>query len=117
MKNITRDKLWRIRKKQGRQLPVVVNPNNVQPQKCKHCPWRSDGVLSDAPIDMDRLKLMVLTSSNHLCHAPALVGKVEDRICRGSRDYQIEFYHALGVLDEPTDDAWARALDKPSKSV
>lgn len=43
---------------------------------------------------------------SQICHAPALKGKKQDHLCRGTRDRQIEIFYRLGFLNEPTDEAW-----------
>jgi len=37
---------------------------------------------------------------------PRLFGRQETHLCRGTRDRQIELMHRLGVIPEPTDEAW-----------
>ncbi len=90
-----------------------VDPSNVMPETCPTCPWREDeGRLNLSPEHMKELLIQVLSISNQRCHAPALNGKPETRICRKARDIQLVVFHRLGVLTEPTDEAWAEALAK-----
>lgn len=42
-----------------------------------------------------------------ICHHPRLFGRNESHLCRGTRDRQIGLMHRMGVLSEPTDEAWA----------
>lgn len=91
---------------------LSLDPNNVQKVKCKTCPWRDD-----SPLAYLRSELMAtaLTESNHLCHAPQLAGQEEHSVhCRGTRDHQLEVFHRMGVLEAPTDEAWAKALQELS---
>jgi len=43
---------------------------------------------------------------SQICHHPRLFGRQETHLCRGTRDRQIELMHRLGVIPEPTDEAW-----------
>lgn len=94
------------------QIPdEQIDPNNVMPKMCASCPWRSDANrLEVSPTFWLALTQQVLTEANQRCHAPALSGKAETRICRGARDLQLRVFHALGVLTEPTDDCWKQTL-------
>jgi hypothetical protein len=90
---------------------VDIDPNNVMPIKCAHCPWNDDGGVFRRDDDSrSALKLSILTNRNQLCHAPAFNGEPESKICRGGRDYQIAHFHRIGFLAEPTDRAWAEKL-------
>jgi hypothetical protein len=90
-----------------------IDPNNVREQMCEFCPWRKDGgVLHDSPEEFAVLRESVIFEANQRCHAPAFDGEVESQICRGARNYQINFFHRLGILSEPSDRAWAEALEE-----
>lgn len=80
--------------------------------KCATCPFR-DG----SPVEHLRpyLAMQALTEESRYCHStggndiviPAEQNYSEEpMICRGARDLQLELFHKLGVLDEPTDEAW-----------
>jgi hypothetical protein len=89
----------------------------VNARKCRTCPWRDDfGILREMGEDcqgmMAILKVKVVTEMTQLCHSPALRGRVENRACRGARDYQLEFFHRQGWLEAPTDEAWAAEWQK-----
>jgi hypothetical protein len=87
------------------------NPLDVMETKCSTCPWRVDnGVLCEDVATKDCLKSSVLTVRNQLCHSPAWIGMPETRICRGARDYQLQVFHRIGFLSEPTDQSWADKL-------
>jgi hypothetical protein len=88
------------------------DPNNVMPRKCATCPWRGDGQgVELGEFGYEALVYQVMHDSNQFCHAPALSGQPEERICRGARDLQLIVFHKLGVLKEPTDEAWREALE------
>ena len=81
------------------------DPLDVQPTKCETCPFRINNKQLIAKITNK-----VLSSSNHICH------NHDTKICRGSRDLQIEVFHRLRVLEAPTDEAYKQAL-KPKKEI
>lgn len=87
--------------KTKKRLPVLK-------AKCATCPFREgskyDGL---AP----GLAASALSDASRICHSTGSnaihrrTGKPE-RLCRGARDVQIKFFHAIGFLKEPTDAAW-----------
>ncbi len=87
---------------------VEFDTLDVMPAKCTTCPWRNDGgILDDQPELKAQLAISALTDSSQYCHAPAFKGMAENRVCRGSRDHQIDFFYSCGFLGEPTDECWA----------
>jgi len=55
-------------------------------------------------------------SESRICHSTgtsAIAGRTgtPERTCRGSRDLQLEIMHRLGVIDAPTDQAWAETAE------
>lgn len=75
----------------------------VQKQRCATCPFNENG---DQLIKANVIS-RILTEASQLCH------HVDNKLlCRGARDYQIEIYHRLGVLAEPTDKAWSEAYER-----
>lgn len=81
------------------------DPLDVQLTKCKTCPFRINNQQLIA-----KITAKVLSSSNHICH------NHDTKICRGSRDVQIEIFHRLGVLESPTDEGYKKAINKSNKS-
>jgi len=80
------------------------------PSQCPTCPFRTDA--KGKPLNASLMAAVQLRclSANQICHHPRLTGKPETHLCRGARDWCITIFHRMGVLDEPTDAAWARAL-------
>jgi hypothetical protein len=79
----------------------------VMKGKCPTCPFNKDENGRDAVPDIaDMVRLRCLTEASQICHHPRFHGKKEDHLCRGARDFQLELFHKLGVLSEPTDRAW-----------
>lgn len=83
----------------------------VMPAQCPTCPFRTDadGRHSDVRL-VSQLQLRCLTEGNQICHHSRWKGKPTTHLCRGARDYQLQIFHRLGLLDTPTDAAWARAV-------
>ena len=48
----------------------------------------------------------LLQGVNHLCHSD----ETNHIICRGGRDYQLEIWHRLSIIKEPTDVALHEAM-------
>lgn len=83
----------------------------VMTQMCATCPFREG---SEYAYLRDRLTQSALTEATRICHStgnnPVIKRRnVPPQICRGARDLQLELFTALGILDEPTDEAWERA--------
>jgi len=81
--------------------------------QCSTCPFRVDasGRHPDPQL-VSRIQLRCLTEASQICHHPRLQGKPETHLCRGARDYQLQIFHRLGLLDTPTDAAWERAISQ-----
>jgi hypothetical protein len=75
----------------------------VMKEMCTTCPFGNKG---------DRHTREVVTSqvvqlrSSQICHHPALTGREETHLCRGARDLQLRIMTGLGILPEPTDEAF-----------
>lgn len=81
----------------------------VMAKQCSTCVLRTDA--QGRYIDPHIAKTVTdrcLTEASQICHHPALHGKRETHLCRGTRDYQINFFYRIGFLDAPTDEAWNR---------
>lgn len=71
-------------------------------EKCASCPFRADGNADLASMVMQRTAL----GASQICHHPRLKGKRETHLCRGARDIQLRTLVAIGLLKEPTDEAF-----------
>lgn len=67
---------------------------------CKTCPFGTNG----DPGLRDVVSRRVLTEASQHCHGSGW--PVATHLCRGARDLQLEVFHTLGVLAEPTDECW-----------
>ena len=100
----------------------------VMPRRCPTCPFRTDerdrypdkAILQRgaSPLQSCRAELVAkiqqrcLSEASQICHHPRLQGKAETHLCRGARDFQIEIFYRLGVLDAPTDEAWRQKWER-----
>ncbi len=86
-------------KKQPIEMPIM-------PEMCATCPFRED---RDG-VDEVRTGVMqrVLTEGSQTCHSNGIAnGEPHDsHLCRGARNFQLEVFARLGVIKEPTDEAW-----------
>lgn len=84
---------------------------------CKTCPFRAGSKYAYLRDDISKSAQL----NGRICHSthkdsviypgkPPVKGGPQ--ICRGARDLQLKQYHALGVLDAPTDEAWQAACDR-----
>ena len=79
-----------------------ISDMEVMGAKFRTCPFREG---NESPVT-DMVKARCLTEASQICHHPKTVGKEETHLCRGAREYQAEHFHRLGLLDEPTLEAW-----------
>jgi hypothetical protein len=120
----TFDELAKARENQNNNVSdsnIQIDPNNVNPTMCISCPFRKKGIGSEYGEDEQQLLreniiIDALTNSNRLCHHRAIESLPEDVICRGARNIQLQYFYELGVLDAPTDEAWANTLSSLCKA-
>ncbi len=80
---------------------------------CPTCPFRmTENGREQAPDIAARVRTGCLTTASQICHHPRLKGKKEIHLCRGARDFQLQIFYRLGMLDDPTDEDWARKVEK-----
>lgn len=61
------------------------------------------------PGRLDEIKSYLISGTNHLCHTPHK-GRRNALACRGGRDFQLQCWHRMGVLDDPTDASLAAKM-------
>ena len=82
-------------------------------KRCSTCPLNKDENGRDqSPQIAAKVKNQCLTEASQICHHPRLHGKAESHLCRGARDFQLQIFHRLGILEEPTDESWEKAYSK-----
>lgn len=77
---------------------------------CATCPFREGSKYEQLAPELTMLSLRTA----RICHSTgskpnAIYEKPpvkEAMICRGSRDFQLRYFHSIGFLKEPTDQAW-----------
>ncbi|UBF29891.1 hypothetical protein K9N68_37405 (plasmid) [Kovacikia minuta CCNUW1] len=79
----------------------------VMKKRCKTCPFNPDG-----DEELQGRVISRLFQASQICHHPNLYGKPSTHLCRGARDYQLEIFHRLRVIIEPTDEAWGKAWEE-----
>lgn len=81
---------------------------NIMPIMCGTCPFRPGSKYANLVGD---LAASALTNCSRVCHQTgsnainACTGK-PPVLCRGARNVQLEFYHAIGFIKAATDEAW-----------
>lgn len=80
----------------------------VMPAMCGTCPFRRGSEYQYLAGD---LAASALTVGSRICHSTGrngLNGRTgkPNRLCRGARNLQLEVFAAIGVISEPTDEAW-----------
>ena len=79
----------------------------VMPKKCKSCPFNTDkNGRHPCPRLVSEIQRRILTEASQICHHPVIYSQPETHLCRGARDFQLEMFYRLGVIDAPTDEAW-----------
>lgn len=94
---------------------MKLQPEPVQPRKCATCPFRPGSPHADLA---EMLTEYALTKGSRICHSTGPDNAINKNtgkaahICRGTRDVQLAYMHAAGVIDAPTDEAWTRAVEE-----
>lgn len=79
-------------------------------QMCATCPFRDGSPYQNL---RSTLTESALTQASRFCHSTgsnainSRTGKAV-AICRGARNVQLNYFHAIGFIDAPTDAAWQR---------
>ncbi len=88
------------------------------PKSCDTCPFRPGSEYAFLAADLAK---SALSDGSRICHSTGSsaihqrTGK-PPMLCRGARDIQLRFFHATGLLDAPTDEAWERLAKQMSKA-
>lgn len=73
--------------------------------KCTTCIFRPGGC-DLKPGRLAEIQAYLIAGQNHLCHDDE-TGRT---ICRGSRNFQLEVWHRMGLISAPTDAALRAAM-------
>ena len=86
----------------------MSKPIPLMKRMCKTCPFRETGWTHVRPLLIERS----LTEATPICHSTgeALVDKPlgPSRLCRGARDFQLQFFAGIGFIEAATDAAWEK---------
>lgn len=74
----------------------------VNKKRCATCPFNDDG---DKRI-RGRVEIQVRTTASQICH------HTDKTRCKGARDFQLQTFHRLDLIEEPTEAAWNKELIK-----
>lgn len=76
---------------------------------CSSCPFIGGyGEAKIGTVAVTEYRVSLLSGCNHLCHSDP----TNKTICRGGRDFQLQVFHRLGIIENPTDEALAEAMRK-----
>jgi hypothetical protein len=95
-------------------MPKRADSLPVCKEMCATCPFRPG---SKYAYLQDGLTDSALKDKSRICHSTGSNNAINKRtgkpsmLCRGARDIQLTVFHALGVIDAPTDEAWSRAWE------
>ena len=85
----------------------------VQPRQCHTCIFRPNSQMLRSQ-RLGEIQAYLMQGNTHLCHSPDLAEPgstgINTHACRGGRDWQIQIWHRLGLIDEPTDAALDLAM-------
>lgn len=96
---------WRhcdMKRKPKKRLPVVE-------KQCETCPFKKDSELSHL---QSFLAASSIGEASRICHSTGSNNAINHRtgkppmLCRGARDFQLQFFHRVGIIEAPTDEAW-----------
>lgn len=77
----------------------------VQKSSCRTCPFAGKEPLIISTSNFIEYLENLMGNGQHICHSTSR------NICRGGRDIQLRWLCKIGMLDEPTDAAFDRAVD------
>lgn len=87
-----------------KELPITEGTITAT-QMCRSCPFGNEPIALTA----DRLQAIqtyLIQGTNHFCHSDP----DNKTICRGGRNFQLNIWHRLGMIAEPTDEALHAAM-------
>jgi hypothetical protein len=87
-------------------------------EQCATCPFREGVAQKYKDVEGVTIELILGIgpdrAASRICHSTGKnnafhrdTGRAE-RLCRGARNIQLAFLHALGFLEAPTDEAWVQ---------
>lgn len=91
--------------RKGRKIKAGMK---VRRSKCATCVFRpvEDGGCELTDERREEIKQYLLSGTNQLCHHDD-----NQTICRGGRNFQLQCWSRMGVIEEPTDAALRKAME------
>jgi len=81
----------------------------VMQSNCETCPFGPNG----DPHLRATVEARVISTASQTCHHTGSIhGKPDTHLCRGARDFQIQIFYRMGILDAETDEAWTKAQER-----
>lgn len=77
----------------------------INNRPCKSCPFVKSG-LDLHPEKMAEIMSYLIEGVNHLCHSDYS----SETVCRGGRNWQLNIFYRLGVIEQPTDECLAQSM-------
>jgi hypothetical protein len=94
--------MYKNKKYNGEWVVYVSKFQEGNPQQCKSCIFRHDG-LHLTPSRMQEIVEYLAKGTQHECHSD------RQYACRGGRDIQLRVFCAMGAIAEPSDAALREA--------
>jgi|SanBayMetagenome_1026888.scaffolds.fasta_scaffold66060_1 hypothetical protein len=91
--------------------PKDLRTYPVQEKPCKTCPFEGENPVQLCPNRYKGFIENLAGQGQHLCHSVD-----NEAICRGGRNIQLRILCAMGMLTEPTDEAFDQAIEESLNS-
>jgi hypothetical protein len=94
-----------------------LTPLPVMKTNCPSCPWTPGSEFADL---VPYLTECATSTSSRICHCTgknSVKGNtgMPERLCRGARDVQLQFFYGMGYISAPTDEAWDAKVEEINK--
>lgn len=101
----------------AKEIDKTASESNlpVRATMCPTCPFRPGSKYEYLRDDLD---LSARMQASRICHSTGSNNAINkrtgfpDHICRGAREVQLEMFANMGVITEPTDEAWNDAREQ-----
>lgn len=93
----------------------MIKEQAVCKEMCATCPFRKGSELAHL---VAHLTQRAISEESRICHSTGSGNAVNHRtgkppmVCRGARNVQLQVWHALGLLEAPTDEAWTAKVNE-----
>lgn len=84
-----------------------IKAMKVRLEMCATCPFRKGSKYSYLAADLGQ---SAVTEAARICHSTGsnaiMRTKKPEKLCRGSRNLQLAYFHGIGFISSATDAAW-----------